>query len=55
MGNILEVKNVSKHFGDFTAVENVDFVVEEGGFFSILGSSGCGKNHPVTHDCRFSP
>jgi len=43
MGNILEVKNVSKYFGDFTAVENVDFVVEEGGFFSILGSSGCGK------------
>jgi len=43
MGNILEVKNVSKHFEDFTAVKNVDFVVEEGGFFSILGSSGCGK------------
>jgi len=43
MGNILEVKNVSKKFDDFTAVKNVDFVVEEGGFFSILGSSGCGK------------
>ena len=43
MGNILEVKNVSKYFGDFTAVKDVDFVVEEGGFFSILGSSGCGK------------
>ena len=43
MGNILEVRNVSKYFGNFTAVKNVDFVVEEGGFFSILGSSGCGK------------
>lgn len=43
MGKILEVKNLSKHFGDFTAVKNVDFTVEEGGFFSILGSSGCGK------------
>lgn len=43
MGNILEVKNLSKHFDDFTAVKNVDFAVEEGGFFSILGSSGCGK------------
>lgn len=43
MANILEVKNVSKHFDDFTAVENIDFCVEEGGFFSILGSSGCGK------------
>jgi len=43
MDNILEMKNLSKHFGDFTAVKNVDFGVEEGGFFSILGSSGCGK------------
>ncbi len=43
MSNILEMKNLSKHFGDFTAVKNVDFGVEEGGFFSILGSSGCGK------------
>jgi len=43
MANILEVRNVSKRFGDFTSVKDVDFVVEEGGFFSILGSSGCGK------------
>mgnify|MGYP001034219893 CR=1 FL=1 len=43
MGKILEVKNLSKHFDDFTAVKKVDFSVEEGGFFSILGSSGCGK------------
>ena len=43
MSSILEIKNLSKHFDDFTAVKNVDFSVEEGGFFSILGSSGCGK------------
>ena len=43
MNNILEIKNLSKHFDDVTAVRNVDFSVEEGGFFSILGSSGCGK------------
>lgn len=43
MGKILEIKNLSKHFDDFTAVNNVNFAVEEGGFFSILGSSGCGK------------
>lgn len=43
MNNILEIKNLSKHFDDFTAVKNVNFSVEEGGFFSILGSSGCGK------------
>jgi len=43
MSKILEIKNLSKHFDDFTAVNNVNFSVEEGGFFSILGSSGCGK------------
>ena len=43
MSSILEIKNLSKHFDDFTAVKNIDFSVEEGGFFSILGSSGCGK------------
>jgi len=43
MDHILEVKGLSKHFADFTAVNSVDFVVEEGGFFSILGPSGCGK------------
>jgi len=43
MSKILEIKNLSKHFDDFTAVKNVDFSVEKGGFFSILGSSGCGK------------
>jgi len=43
MNNILEVKNISKHFDNFTAVDKVNFEVEDGGFFSILGSSGCGK------------
>jgi spermidine/putrescine transport system ATP-binding protein len=43
MQHILEVKNVAKHFEDFVAVYDIDFLVEEGGFFSILGPSGCGK------------
>lgn len=43
MDKILEVKNISKHFADQISVDGVDFVVEEGGFFSILGPSGCGK------------
>lgn len=41
--NVLEIKNVTKRFGDFTAVDSVSFDVEDGGFFSILGGSGCGK------------
>jgi len=39
----LAVKNVSKKFGGFTAVNNVSFDVEDGKFFSILGPSGSGK------------
>jgi spermidine/putrescine transport system ATP-binding protein len=39
----LSVENVTKTFGDFTAVAEVSFAVEKGRFFSILGPSGCGK------------
>jgi len=39
----LSVKNVSKYFGDFRAVDDVSFDVEDGKFFSILGPSGSGK------------
>ena len=39
----LTVQNVSKFFGDFTAVDDVSFEVPQGQFFSILGPSGCGK------------
>lgn len=39
----LSVKNITKNFGDFAAVDNVTFNVAKGRFFSILGPSGCGK------------
>ena len=39
----LSVQHVSRTFGDFTAVDDVSFTVEDGRFFSILGPSGCGK------------
>jgi len=41
--NIIEVKNVTKKYGSFTAVDNISFIVKEGDFFSLLGPSGCGK------------
>ena len=43
MDKILQVKDLTKEFPGFTAVKDVNFFVEEGGFFSILGPSGCGK------------
>ncbi|MGL1932370.1 MAG: ABC transporter ATP-binding protein [Desulfotalea sp.] len=40
---VLEIKNLTKKFGDFVAVDGIDISVPEGSFFSILGPSGCGK------------
>jgi len=39
----LECLNLTKRFGQMTAVDNVSFQVPRGSFFSILGPSGCGK------------
>ena len=43
MKDFIRIRGVSKHFGDFAAVDNVDLTIEKGELFSILGGSGCGK------------
>lgn len=43
MESLLEVRNVSKQFASFQAVDNVSFTVGRGDFFALLGPSGCGK------------
>ena len=43
MKDFIHVRGVSKKFGDFLAVDNVDLTIEKGELFSILGGSGCGK------------
>jgi putrescine transport system ATP-binding protein len=42
--DFIRIRNVSKHFGDFVAVDNVDLTIGQGELFSILGASGCGKS-----------
>jgi spermidine/putrescine transport system ATP-binding protein len=42
-GADLTLTSVTKRFGAFTAVDDLDLVVEQGRFFALLGPSGCGK------------
>ncbi|MEM7195286.1 MAG: ABC transporter ATP-binding protein [Pseudomonadota bacterium] len=39
----IDIRNVRKDFGDFTAVKESSFTIEDGEFFMLLGPSGCGK------------
>ncbi|WP_256276113.1 ATP-binding cassette domain-containing protein, partial [Burkholderia sp. HMSC10F09] len=41
--SFLTLQHVSKRYGDFTAIEQLDLSVERGEFLSLLGPSGCGK------------
>ncbi len=44
---IIEVKNLTKKFGDFVAVDNINFEVEKGEFFAFLGPNGAGKSTTI--------
>ncbi|MDQ3592684.1 MAG: ATP-binding cassette domain-containing protein, partial [Actinomycetota bacterium] len=39
----LQLLSLTKRFGEFTAVDDLDLVVPAGSFFALLGPSGCGK------------
>lgn len=40
----LQINNVTKKFGEFTAVKNVSLDIYQGEIFCLLGGSGCGKS-----------
>jgi len=40
---VIEIDHVTKRFADYVAVDDADFSVGAGEFFSMLGPSGCGK------------
>ncbi len=43
LSNILEIKNISKSFGENEVLNNVNLNIGAGEFITLLGSSGCGK------------
>jgi multiple sugar transport system ATP-binding protein len=43
MSTTITIKNLSKHFGKVTALDNVSLVIEPDTFVTLLGPSGCGK------------
>jgi sulfate transport system ATP-binding protein len=44
MTDAIVVRGANKHYGDFAALDNVDFVVPKGSLTSLLGPSGSGKS-----------
>ncbi|MFH1055010.1 MAG: ABC transporter ATP-binding protein [Candidatus Altiarchaeota archaeon] len=40
---IIELRNVAKKFGDYTAVKDINLRIMEGEYVTLLGPSGCGK------------
>ncbi|WP_308724751.1 ABC transporter ATP-binding protein [Metapseudomonas otitidis] len=41
---LVSLRNLNKHYGDFTAVDNINLDIKDGEFLTFLGSSGSGKS-----------
>ena len=51
---IIEVKNLTKQFGSFKAVNNISFSVKRGEIFGFLGANGAGKTTAMRMLCGLS-
>lgn len=51
MSDIIEVEHFSKCYGDFIAVDDISFTVEEGSIFAFLGPNGAGKSTTINTLC----
>ena len=45
---MIEIKQLVKKFGDFTAVDGLDLKIETGEFFGLLGPNGAGKTTTIS-------
>jgi lipooligosaccharide transport system ATP-binding protein len=53
--SMIEVRNLKKCFGTFTAVDDISFTVDKGVCFGILGPNGAGKTSTIRMIYGFSP
>jgi ABC-2 type transport system ATP-binding protein len=51
---VISVNNLTKTFGNFTAVDNISFEVEQGEIFGFLGANGAGKTTAIRMLCGLS-
>ncbi len=51
MNNIIEIRNLSKSFGEIKAVNDLTFSVKEGELFAFLGVNGAGKSTTINIIC----
>jgi len=49
--NAVETQNLTKRFGNFTAVDNVNFYIPKGEIFGLLGPNGAGKTTTIRMLC----
>jgi lipooligosaccharide transport system ATP-binding protein len=54
-GPLIEARGLTKRFGDFTAVDEIDFAVERGETFGFLGPNGAGKTSTMRMISAVSP
>ena len=52
--NAIEIRNLTKRFGNFTAVDNISFNVRNGEIFGFLGANGAGKTTAMRILCGLS-
>ena len=52
--NAIEMKNITKKFGDFTAVDNLSLDIKENEIFGFLGPNGAGKSTTIRMLCTLS-
>ncbi|HXX82990.1 MAG TPA: ribosome-associated ATPase/putative transporter RbbA [Casimicrobiaceae bacterium] len=54
-GVVIEAHGLTQRFGDFVAVDHVNFRIERGEIFGFLGANGCGKSTTMKMLCGLLP